>query len=107
MSIKIYLGVLNMINRISKYEEKLDSVINSIKLLDEAINVYKNNIKNIKELNKYYGSKNWFKDKEDYENNKIPKIKVGVLGEDTIWNMNEDINDLIKEMKSIVKNYKG
>lgn len=90
-----------MINRISKYEEKLDSVINSIKLLDEAINVYKNNIKNIKELNKYYGSKNWFKDKDSYEKNKIPKIKAGVLSEDAIWNINEDIKDLKEEMNKL------
>ena len=91
-----------MIERISKNEEKLDNILSNIKELELALSNFKKNKKDIALLNKYYGSKNWFKDKEDYENNKIPKIKAGVLGEDTIWNMNEDINDLIKEMKSII-----
>lgn len=96
-----------MIERISKNEEKLDNILSNIKELELALYNFKNNKKDIALLNKYYGSKNWFKDKEDYENNKIPKIKAGVLGEDTIWNMNEEIKDLIKGMKSIIKNYKG
>ncbi len=96
-----------MIKRITKNEERLDNILQNIKELELALSNFKKNKKDIALLNKYYGSKNWFKDKDDYENNKIPKIKAGVLGEDTIWNMNEDINDLIKEMKSIIKNYKG
>ncbi len=92
-----------MIDRINKNEERLDRVLNSIKSLDKSLNEFRTNKNNIALLNKYYGSKNWFKDKNDYENNKIPKVKAGVLGEDTVWNMNEDIKDLINEMKKIIK----
>ena len=60
---------------------------------------------NIDLINKYYGSTGWFQDKEMYENNILPKVKAGVLGEDTIWNMNDDINNLILEMQSIVNDY--
>ena len=54
-----------MIDRISKNEERLDNIIKSINNLRTAINEFKNNKKNISLVNKYYGSKNWFKDKEN------------------------------------------
>ena len=95
-----------MIDRISKNENRLDSVLNSIKELEKALEDFKSNKKNIVLLNKYYGSSSWFLDKDRYENNKIPKVKAGVLSEDTIWNMNEDIEDLISEMKEIISSFK-
>ena len=91
-----------MIDRINKNERKLYSVLLSIKNLENAINEFKKNKKYIYDLNKYYGSKVWFKDKDNYENDKIPKVKAGVLSEDTIWNMNDDIKDLYKEMRDII-----
>lgn len=94
------------IDRIVKNEERLDNITESIKDLEKALDKFKGNIKDVKILNKYYGSKNWFKDKDDYENGKIPKIKAGVLSEDAVWNMNEDISEIIEVMKSIIKDYK-
>ena len=91
-----------MIDRITKNEERLDSMVLSIKKLEEALSDFKSKKKEINLLNKYYGSDNWFKDKEAYESNEISKIKAGVLSEDAVWNMNEDINDLITEMESII-----
>ena len=93
-----------MSNRITKNEERLDKASLSVKNLENALNDFKKNKKNIEQLNKYYGSKEWFKDKDDYEQNKIPKIKAGVLSEDAIWNLNEDISNLIDEMKELVGN---
>lgn len=93
-------------DRISKNEERLDNITTSINNLEKSLDKFKNSIKDIKLLNKYYGSKNWFKDKEDYENGKIPKIKAGVLSEDAVWNMNEDISEIIEVMKSIINDYK-
>ncbi|MBR3720499.1 MAG: DUF4298 domain-containing protein [Clostridia bacterium] len=94
-----------MIDRITKKEKRLDDILQSIKNLEEALSAFKEKKNDINLLNRYYGSDNWFKDKEAYENNKIPKIKAGVLSEDTVWNMNEDINDLIEEMKLIIDNF--
>lgn len=94
-----------MIERISQNEERLDSILLSIKELEDALIKFKSNKKNIDLLNEYYGSTGWFQDKEMYENNILPKVKAGVLGEDTIWNMNDDINNLILEMQSIVNDY--
>lgn len=90
------------IERIEKYENILNDVLDNINNLQTELIRFKKNKKNINLLNKYYGSKNWFKDKEAYENNKIPRIKAGVLSEDAVWNMQEEINDIINEMQTII-----
>ena len=94
-----------MIERITKNEERLDKILLSIKKLEIALNEFKNNKKNISLINKYYGSKIWFKDKEAYENNKINRIKAGVLSEDEVWNMQEEIDQIILDMKIIINAY--
>ena len=91
-----------MIERITKNEERLDNILSSINGLEEALKEFKRNEKNLQLLKKYYGSNNWFKDKESYEKGLISKVKAGVLSEDTVWNMLEDIDNLIEEMRSIV-----
>ncbi len=90
------------IERIEKYENILNDVLDNINNLQTELIRFNKNKKNINLLNKYYGSKNWFKDKEAYENNKIPIIKAGVLSEDTVWNIQEEINDIIKEIQTII-----
>ena len=96
-----------MIDRIIKNEERFDQISDSIKKLDEAIELFKNKEKDLALLKKYYGSKNWFKDKDAYENNQIPKIKAGVLSEDGVWNMLSDIDDLINNMEKLINKYKN
>ena len=91
-----------MIDRISKNEKYLDSALLSIDKLEVALALFKSNFDNIDLVNKYYGSKEWFKDKDAFESKKISDVKAGVLGEDTVWNMNESISDLISEMKDII-----
>ena len=91
-----------MIDRITKNEERLDSALKAVKELKIALENFKENQKNIKLVSKYYGGKNWFKDKESYEQGKISKIKAGVLSEDIVWNMLEDIKDLTREMQIII-----
>ncbi len=94
-----------MIERITKNEERLDNILLCLQALEKALADFKNNQKDIRLINKYYGSKNWFKDKESLESNKI-SIKAGVLSEDAVWNMNDDIKDILLEMKNIIANYK-
>ena len=95
-----------MIERIKENELRFDNILLNVKELEVALNNFKNNEKDLFLLNKYYGSKNWFKDKELYENNKIKNIKAGVLSEDGIWNMLEDINNIINDMELIVNKYR-
>ena len=94
-----------MKNRITKNEERLDSLTQCIKSLKKSLESFKKNKKNQILLNDYYGSKEWFKDKDDFENGKISNIKAGVLSEDAVWNMNEEVRDLIDEMKNIIKDF--
>ena len=95
-----------MIERIKENELRFDKILLNIKELEDALNNFKNNEKDLFLLNKYYGSKNWIKDKELYENNKIKNIKAGVLSEDGVWNMLEDINNIINDMELIVNKYR-
>ena len=92
---------MSRIDRITKNEERLDEISLSVKNLEKALIDFKLSIKKLDSLKKYYGSSNWFKDKEAYENNTIPKIKAGVLSEDAVWDILDDIDNLIKEMKEI------
>ena len=96
-----------MIERISLNEERYDRILDSLKDLEGSLNKFGSVKKDIKLLNKYYGSKNWVKDKDAYENNKIPKIKAGVLSEDGVWNMLSDIDEIIIDMKRIINDYEN
>ena len=95
-----------MIDRISENEERLDNLLASINNLEQALNDFKDKQKDLSLLKKYYGSKHWLHDKEAYEQNKIPKIKAGVLSEDAVWNLLENIDELKKEMNAIKKDLK-
>ncbi len=95
-----------MIERITKNEERLDNILLSIKNVEEALDNLKSNSQNISLLDKYYGSKKWLNDKEAYEKGNIPKIKAGVLSEDAVWNMFEELHDLIDEMQEFIDKFK-
>ena len=94
-----------MIDRITKNEERLDKIKNNVDCLQKELEIFKLNKKDLYLLNNYYGSKNWIKDKESFESGKITNVKAGVLSEDAVWNMLEDIDDILKDMKSILKDY--
>ena len=95
-----------MIDRISKNEERLDNTISCINELKTSLEKFKSNKNNLSLLKKYYGSKNWFKDKEMYENNFL-SIKAGVLSEDAVWNMLDDLDELINDMKEVITDFEG
>ena len=69
--------------------EKMEKILfNSSKLLEEVLNKIENDSKNYDELIKYYYSKNWVKDKEDFENDLLTDIESAyVLTEDGIYDM--------------------
>ncbi len=91
--------------RIEDNEKRLDKLNNIISNLDKNLNDFENNLSEYFKLNKYYGSKSWFKDKEDYENGKIKNIKAGVLSEDAVWNLVENTNEIVNRMTTIIKKY--
>ena len=90
-----------MIERIKNNEEKLDIMLDISKRLEKALDDFENNQNTIIELNEYYGSKEWFEDKEAFENGLITDVRAGVLSEDAVWNTNEKLKELIERMKAI------
>lgn len=96
-----------MIDRINKNEERFDNTICCINELKSVLEKFKSNKKDLSLLKKYYGSKNWFSDKESFENNSIPNVKAGVLSEDGVWNMLEELDEVINDMKNIILEYEG
>lgn len=79
---------MNNIERINKYENILDNSNNNLKNFEELLNKFADIQKDIKELNKYYGSDNWYQDIDDYNNGNFSKnIKAGILSEDAIYDL--------------------
>ena len=101
---EIVLGDSFMIERIQKNEERLNSSLLSIRKMQEALDEFEKNINNIKLVNHYYGSDMWFHDREKYDNN-VSKIKSGVLSEDAVWNMLDDVNEIIEKMQELITKY--
>jgi len=91
-----------MFDRIRKNEKRLDEITESIQELDNALDKFKEQKTNIKELNKYYESKTWLKDYDSYNPKEFKNVKAGVLSEDAIWNMNEAVNEAFYKMERIV-----
>ena len=80
-------------------EERLNKINKIISNLKIELQKLKDERENIILLNKYYGSTTWYKDIENFDAEK--KINAKVLSADAIWNMNENINELKKEIQNI------
>lgn len=93
-----------MIERIKNAEEKLDTIVKVLNELEVSIEKLDSIKELIKDVNKYYGSKNWFKDKKAFECGKIKNIKAGILSEDAVWDVLEKLNGYIKELNEIKDN---
>ena len=92
-----------IIKRIKINEEKLDNIKLVVNDLETSINEFENIQETIKEINKYYGSKDWFNDKENFEKGLIKDIKAGILSEDEVWNLLEKVKELNNNLNLIVK----
>lgn len=90
-----------IIKRIQENEEKLDKLSEIINNLEISLNEFEQSQSLFKELNEYYGSKEWFEDKETHEIGKIEIVKAGVLSEDAVWNLLMDVKYLMEKIKEI------
>lgn len=74
--------------RIEKMEKILFNSSKLLEELEELLDKIEKDSKNYDELIKYYYSKNWTKDKEDFEKDLLPNIESAVvLTEDGIYDM--------------------
>lgn len=94
---------MDQIERIKHMEKNLNASIEAVSNLQKALEQYINTTKQLEEVSKYYGSKEWFKDFEDDRKDKIPKdLNRGVLSEDGIHTMLIDDFELKQRIKSIL-----
>ena len=91
----------NIIERIKINEEKFAKILKVSKKLEKSLEEFKMIENILKELNNYYGSPEWFLDKEKYERFEIEQIKAGVLAEDGVWNLICDIKELLMDMNKL------
>ena len=76
----------------------MDQVSNALNEAQTAYRLGCQHIINVKpiveELSAYYGSKQWKKDFEADEKGKLPQqLKRGVLSEDGLWNLLNEVNE--------------
>ena len=90
-------------DKISVNEKRLNNLNIIVNNLDKDLTSLEKSLTDYKLLNKYYGSKEWFRDKENFEKGKIKNLQAGVLSEDAIWNLDENIADLINRMDNLIR----
>ena len=93
---------MEQIERIELMEKHLERASKAVKGLSGALEDFANVQESLKELEVYYGSKEWKKDFADDEMGFLPPdLKRGVLSEDGIWNLLEEgraLNDRMLEL---------
>lgn len=91
--------MLKQEKRIIEMEEKFDNSKKVLKEFEKSLRKFAKIQKDVKIIDEYYGSNNWFTDVEDYDSGKINKdIKAGVLSEDEIYNFLIDNRDVFGKM---------
>lgn len=90
---------MDNIKRIEYYEKLFDEVSEKVSKISEKDfqkEEYAKLIPKIKELTAYYESKEWKEDFEADEKGLLPKnLKRGILSEDGIYNLLEELSDFI------------
>ena len=90
--------------RIEEMERHFERASNVVTKLTGALEDFAKVQESIKALEAYYGSKEWKKDFCDDEKCLLPSdLKRGVLSEDGIWNLLENIRELKERMQGLSK----
>ncbi|MBQ8051511.1 MAG: DUF4298 domain-containing protein [Bacteroidaceae bacterium] len=91
---------MKRIERISSHEARFGRIAQAIKQLSQALESWDDVQADIDQLQAYYGSRWWHADRDADAAGRLPKdMPRGVLSEDGIWNLLEDIRNL-QEMMS-------
>lgn len=91
----------SVIKRINTNEKRLDNIKKCLDNMLQDTATFLNLKKDLVGINKYYGSKEWFKDREFYDKERL-SIKAGVLSEDGIWNTLEELEELKIELEKVI-----
>lgn len=97
----MYLCVMKQIERIKEMEVRLERAAAAVMDMSAALDKYEAVQEDIKALRKYYDSRQWKQDYADDEAGRLPAdLKRGVLSEDGIWNLLEDVCELNERLKT-------
>ena len=89
------------VERIKAMESKYDNVKPKIEDFKQKLEEMKQLYDDMKALSDYYSSQ-WKSDYEADEQGKIPKdLKRGILGQDTLYDLFTDYNELGEDMKNL------
>ena len=81
--------------RIRQMELRMERAVKAVMELSAALENYEAVQEDIAALERYYGSEAWKQDFADDEAGLLPAdLKRGVLSEDGIWNLLEDVREL-------------
>jgi len=95
------------IERIQQMERCLDRASQAVMRLSAALDEYANAQDALRKLSDYYGSDQWKHDfADDLAGLLPPDLKRGVLSEDAVWNLLEDVRDLKERMADMLKESK-
>ena len=90
-------------DRITEMEQYLDSSIQAAEKLQEALEVYEDNLENYLKLTDYYGSTLWRKDPDADTSGILPAdLKRGVLSEDAVYDLITDTREIRVQMVKIL-----
>ena len=88
--------------RIKKMENHLNNSEDGLKKIESALEKFKKVQSEIKELDNYYGSEEWFSDIEEYDNRNVSNtVNAGVLSEDTAYDVLMRNREIAIEMLEI------
>ena len=86
--------------RIEEMEKHFEVASEVVAKLSATLDDFAKVQESIKALEAYYGSKEWKKDFRDDEKGLLPSdLKRGVLSEDGIWNLLEEVQELKERIR--------
>jgi len=90
----------NRVDRIKYMEQILDEAADAVKAMETALDQYEAVQERMGELIRYYESPQWMADFEADNAGLIPKdLKRGVLSEDGVYNLLEELQELRERLK--------
>ena len=100
----LYLCGMKQRERIEEMEKHFELASDVVAKLSATLDDFAKVQESVKALEAYYGSKEWKKDFQDDEKELLPDdLKRGVLSEDGVWNLLEDIRALKERMQDLSK----
>ena len=92
------------VKRVAEMEERFDSLQQSVRALEDALNLSQDFRDNYKALKKYMDSGKWLKDYEVDEKGGLPQdLKRGVLSQDGLYDLLQDASGLIDSLKDLTR----